>query len=425
MSEMIIQNETQNSPIFYFNTIEEALPVITNTYLELCDKIYEIFKNHNDMGPCLEAGIRNFKERLQQNNDQVLYNLSDNFLYCLEPLKDMNSDYFIYQTEKIRKKSGKVEKLKVSRLIGKAQMKIILKEVSEDTKVHIFKTLIQCFRMLLKRKEGGGDFDVEFFDEYNEFVRENLNDSKNYSKMLTNIENVELILDETSLPENFVVEEKKELVNSYTEREKKKKENNKKSANPLAQGFMKNLESTKIAKLAQNISSKINEDQFPMLNDPSKLLSSLSGGGEDGVEGLGNLLNFVVGEVKNAMDQEGMTENDLMGEATNLMGSLKNITGFDPMSMFGNMMNGGQNGDSQEPDLSQLDSIFQNLNLATGGELGQEMGGEMPQFSTLFKTLNQSLGEELRKMTTENNQNDTQNQNNNSDINNGDGNDLD
>lgn len=57
---------------------------------------------------------------------------------------------------------------------------------------------------------------------------------------------------------------------------------------------MKGLETTKIAQLAKNISEKINIDDFPALNDPSKLLSSLTDSSSEENGGIQNLLKFVV-----------------------------------------------------------------------------------------------------------------------------------
>jgi hypothetical protein len=116
---------------------------------------------------------------------------------------------------------------------------------------------------------------------------------------------------------------------------------------------MKNLENTKIAQLAKNISEKININDFPALSDPSKLLSSLgSGNTEEG--GIQNLLKFVVGEVEQAFKTETLNEKDLMGEAQNIMGQFKNMSGFDPMSLLG-----GDNPDNI--DLSQFANIFSKM----------------------------------------------------------------
>lgn len=116
---------------------------------------------------------------------------------------------------------------------------------------------------------------------------------------------------------------------------------------------MKNLENTKIAQLAKNISEKINIDDFPALSDPSKLLSSLGGNSfEDG--GIQNLLKFVVGEVEQAFKSNNLDEKDLMSEAQNIMGQFQNMSGFDPLSLL-------NNNKDNNIDLSQFANIFSKM----------------------------------------------------------------
>ena len=114
--------------------------------------------------------------------------------------------------------------------------------------------------------------------------------------------------------------------------------------------FMKGLENTKIAQLAKNISQKINVDEFPLLTDPSKLLSSLSNPTENG-GGIQELLKFVVGEVEGAFKTNNINETDLVSEAQNIMGQFSNMSGFDPMSILkeGNL------------DMNQFANIFSNM----------------------------------------------------------------
>ena len=362
MSEEILEN----TPI---PTEEEVkpfqmiVPEVTYKYLELAKTVQEKYKYSHDVAGSMEAGIRNFMERMSQNEDQVLYNLADSFLYCLEELHDHNVDYFMYQMDKIKKKNGKVEKQKVSRLIGKAQMKHILKECDDKGRFYIFSELVNCFKMLTKKDEDG---QIIFYPEFVEFVKKNLNDNKNYSKMLVAIDCVDSILDDSQA----MVTYEKNLDSSDSEDEKKKGKKGKKSKKKDAKGgmfedaFMKGLEGTKIAQLAKNISSKINPTDFPELDDPMKLMSSLQGDGG----GIANLLKFVVGEVQDAMSKDGMKEEDLMGEATNLMGNFKNMAGFDPMSMFKNMAEGG--GMPNMPGMPEgMGSVFENLNRTLGEEL--------------------------------------------------------
>ncbi len=367
--------ELQQTEVKTVLTYTEALVVASEKYLDLCKNVQEKFKHHHDLAGAFEAGIRNFQERMQENNDQIVYNMCDNFLYCLEEVKDGNVDFFLYQVDKIKKKSGKVEKQKVSRLIGKAPMKVILKESNEKMREYIFTQLVSIFKLFTTTNDNG---DMVFFPEFVEFVKKNLNDSKFYSKMLVSIDYAESILDDAAPALNF--DETNVSFSSESDSDDDKKSNSKSSkkdkkksnsdGNPFEQQFMKGLENTKIAQLAKSISDKINPDEFPMLNDPSQLLSSLSNP-EQG--GFGNLLNFVMTNVQEAMQQNNFDEKELINETSGLLGGLTKMTGMDPMSMFQNMAQGMQgtgenstNGQPPMPDLSQFAGIFENLNQTLG-----------------------------------------------------------
>jgi hypothetical protein len=355
-------------------TYDEAVKIVTQKYLDLCLVVQEKFKHHHDLAGALEAGIRNFKDRSGSNFDQVIYNLCDNFLYCLEEIRDGNVDFFLYQVDKIKKKNGKVEKQKVSRLIGKAQMKIIMNESSEITRQQIFAGILECFKLLTTTNENG---DMVFFPQMIDFVKQNLNDSKFYSKMLVSIDYAESILDADAPALNFEEANGTSFLSDSSDEDeklnKKKNKNTKKKqsgGNPLEEQFMKGLENTKIAQLAKSISDKINPDEFPMLNDPTKLLSSLSSPEEGG---LGELMKFVMTNVQDAMQQNNFDENELIQETTGLLGGLKNMAGFDPMSMFQNMAGTmgqqSENGQPQMPDMSQFAGIFENLNQTLGSTM--------------------------------------------------------
>jgi len=125
----------------------------------------------------------------------------------------------------------------------------------------------------------------------------------------------------------------------------------------LNEDFVKGLENTKIAQLAKNISEKIKMEDFPELSDPSKLLSTLTnqGGNNEGSEGIQNLFKFVIDEVQDSFKKENINEKDLIGEAQNLMGQFKNMSGFDPMSMLS-----GENG-GEGFDISKIAGMFANL----------------------------------------------------------------
>ncbi len=366
----------------------EIVNELTTQYVELINQVQEKFKYSNDLAGALEAGNRKFVERVDENYDQILYTLADNFLFCLEEVHEQNADFFAYQVDKVKRKNGKTDKLKVSCLVGKAQMKSLMKQSDEKTKRFIFDSLNAMFKkLLIEDEETGG---VVFHPEFIEFVKKNLNQSKNYSKMLVAIDNVDSIMDESGqLVPTFEDNDVSLSSSDDDEQDKKKGKKGKKQSGGggglFEDQFMKGLEGTKIAQLAQNISSKIKAEDFPELNDPTKLLSSLTStlggggqGGGDSMAGFGNLLKFVVDEVHGAMNQDGMSEADLANEASNMMNSFKGLTGggFDPFQMLKTMSevmppNGGGsgNGNGQMPDMSQLSSIFEGLN----GNLEKEL----------------------------------------------------
>jgi hypothetical protein len=187
--------------------------------------------------------------------------------------------------------------------------------------------------------------------------------------MLMVMDNLDTILSSDNVVDetDIIKEAKKEEADKKKDKKKKSKSS---SSNPLSAltgalggDFMNGLESTKIAQLAKNISEKINTDEFPLLNDPSKLLSSLTGGGEDGNNSIQNLLKFVVGEVENEFKTNNINEKDLLGEAQNIMSQFQGMSGFDPMSLLKNLSGaiGGNNGEGGLPDMKQFESIFANI----------------------------------------------------------------
>ena len=405
--EMEIENSESPSQTY---TQEDLIVNITERYLELVNNVKERYKYHPELSSSIEAGLRKFHEKMERNHDQVLYTLSDNFLYCLEAVKDMNCDFFIYQTDRIKKKNGKVEKLEISKLIGRASMRTLLRECDERMSRYVFSTLIEIFKSLTYKNE---DDEYVFYDFYIHFVKENLHQSRNYSKMLVSIDNVKYILDETIEPISYDeanVESSSESDND-SEKGKKKKKSKSKEKNGFEDMFMKGLEKTKIAKLAKNISEKLSNDDSSPLNNPMKLLSSLTGNGnsDDGDGGLGNLLKTIVGEVQTAMTQEGMDERELMGEAMNMMGTFKNLAGFDPMSIMKNMMGkeGGVGGEGESNTGGETDEDVMRMFGITPENMNERtlpQNPDMAQLSGIFGNLNRTLGREMRKIVEEQNQ---------------------
>jgi hypothetical protein len=107
-----------------------------------------------------------------------------------------------------------------------------------------------------------------------------------------------------------------------TNKNKKKGKKGKNSGPNIGQDFIKGIENTKIAKMAKSISEKINLEDFPILTDPSKLLSTLTNP-EEGLGSIGGLMEVVMKEVQSSFQSGGEgNENDLISEAQNIMGQL-------------------------------------------------------------------------------------------------------
>jgi hypothetical protein len=376
-SKVVLKEENNVLEEKNFNNIMLS---INNKYVKFIEDLYEKYKYHDELAGQLESDIKTLKRNIEDNDTYLLYFLTSNYLFCLEPITDHNIDYFMYQKDKITKKSGKVVKNKITKVIGKILFKKILKE--SDTKFHntIFSTIYDIFMSLTYKNENNS---ITFYDEYIHFVKEYLNEDKNYSKMLMVLDNSDTILSHEIINEINIEQEvnndekgkdngkgKGKDKGKGKGKEKDKGKGN--SSNPLSAlsgmlggDFMNNLESTNIAKLAKNISEKINTDDFPLLNDPTKLLSSLTGSGEDSNNNIQHLLKFVVGEVEDAFKTNNIDEKQLLGEAQNIMSQFQGMSGFDPMSLFKNIAgaaagaNGGTEG--QMPDMKQFESIFSNM----------------------------------------------------------------
>ena len=194
---------------------------------------------------------------------------------------------------------------------------------------------------------------ILFNEEFVDYVKENFDENKNFSKMIMVIDNVNNILDSKleDIDESQIIEEDSEDEIKKSKSKSKSKKDKNKSKGAIGPDFIKGLENTKIAQLAKNISEKINIDDFPALSDPSKLLSSLGDSSNEG--GIQNLLKFVVGEVEGAFKDNTLNEKELIGEAQNLMGQFQNMSGFDPMSLL--------SGDKGNIDINQFANIFSKM----------------------------------------------------------------
>jgi hypothetical protein len=361
MSEMPEIIEKENEIKIY--TFKEAVPIINQKYISLLNEIIEKFKYHDELYGSLQHDLKIINEKLNTNEFYILSIISDNFLFCLEQINDFNSDYFIYQKDKIHKKHGKVYKNKLPKLGNKTLLKNILEDSDKNLIKKIFKELVDLFKLLTLKDENNI---ILFNQDYINYINDNFDENKNFSKILMVIDNIDNIfncevIDEEIINED-ITEDNEEFKNCEKKSSKKKKNKDKKKSglqglenlfngSSESMDFMKNLENTKIAQLAKNISEKINMDDFPNLTDPSKLLSSFTNP-DDNNGGIGNLLKFVVGEVETAMKGNSLNESDLLGEAQNLMGQFQNLSGFNPLSLLG-----GENGF----DPSKLTEIFENM----------------------------------------------------------------
>lgn len=350
MEQSKLLNETSNFEAeennddedFVELTYEEIIPVINQKYIHILQNLYGIFENHEKLGSSIQEDIENLSEKLNSNSYTVLNLLTDNFLYCLNEVKDLNSDFFAYQEEKkVKKKNGKITKTKISKVGEKTSLKSILPHLKTKTKQVFFKDLFEIFELLVYEDDG----EYFFHEEYVEYIKKNFSNNKNYNKIMITLDNVSNIFSD------FDAEDMNEQIQQSIDQEKRMKEEkkNKKSKGKkqssssggmpnIGENFMKGIEDTKIASLAKNISEKINVNDFPVLNDPSKLLSSLTNpdSQEEG-QGIGDLLQFVIGEVQTAFkDGGGLKEGDLVNEAQNIMGKFGNMAGFDPAKMMNN-----------------------------------------------------------------------------------------
>jgi len=327
-------------------TFTETVPIINDKYLIFLETLIEKFKYHDELYGSLQNDLKLIKDKLLENNYHVIDIITDNFLFCLEQIYDNNVDYFVYQKEKIPKKNGKTYKNKLPKLGNKTLIKRLLKELDNSSTESFFKNIIYFFDLIIIKDNEN----YLFNEDYIIYVKNNFVENKNFSKMIMVFDNINNIfnsnLEEVNENQNEDVEEE------TPSKDKSKSKNKSKGKSKSKQNdFMKNLETTKIAQLAKNISEKINLNDFPALSDPSKLLSSLGNSSDEG--GIQNLLKFVVGEVEQAFKNESLNEKDLMGEAQNIMGQFQNMSGFDPLSLLNN--------NKDNIDLSQFANIFSNM----------------------------------------------------------------
>ena len=319
---------------------------INAKYVKLFEDLFEKYKYNNELSGSLTSDMKHLTDGLAEDNNYVLDFITDNYLHCLEQINDHNSDYFLYQKTKIKKKNGKYYKNKISKIGNNTDLKKVLRVVDKESANKVFNEIIQIFELLTIKDENGI---TNFKEDYVKYVKEKYTEHRNFSKMIMVFDNINTILENKFVEENFTNAIASASTSTGNKSSKNNKKNNKQNK---GEDFMKGIENTKIAELAKTISQKINTEDFPLLSDPSKLLSSLGNMSSDnGDNGIQNLLKFVVSEVEGAFKDKNINEKDLIGEAQNIMGQFQNMSGFDPMSILKN----------DNVDMSQFANIFSKL----------------------------------------------------------------
>jgi len=227
-------------------SFEELIPIVNEKYLSFLNELLEKFKYHDHLAGPLDHDFKLAQEKLVENKFQVIDTIINNFLYCLEQLADHNSDYFIYQKEKITKKNGKSYKNKLPKIGNRTLLKKILSEAESKSVPKIFKDIIDMFMLLTFKNE----YNIILFNEdFVDYVKENFDENKNFSKMIMVIDNVNNILDSKleDIDESQIIEEDSEdEIKKSKSKSKSKKEKNK-SKGAIGPDFIKGLENTKIA----------------------------------------------------------------------------------------------------------------------------------------------------------------------------------
>lgn len=146
-----------------------------------------------------------------------------------------------------------------------------------------------------------------------------------------------------------------ELVSNMVTWRRDKKENEKKTKNPLNESF---LENSSIAKLAKEISDEINPteiigDDLKNINNPMQIFQSLLSG--DKQKGIGKLMTTVCDKLKTKMESGDIKQEELLEEATSLLGKMGGLGGGKGNSNLGNMMSMMQN-------LSSMGDLFKGPN---------------------------------------------------------------
>ena len=235
-------------------SFDEIIPIINQKYLNAISNLNSLFKHHKELGPSIKNDIEKMKENLITDKYHILNILTDNYLYCLEEVKDLNADFFVYQEVKKIKKKGKVTKSKISKIGEKTSLKEILPNLKTKTCQIFFKDVFEIFELLVYEDENGTFI---LSEDYLEYIKAVFSSNKNYNKILLVIDNIDNIFsnyDENEIDEQInqsILQEQKEKENKKNKKDKNK---NKKSSNDgfgnlgesMGENFMKGIEDTKI-----------------------------------------------------------------------------------------------------------------------------------------------------------------------------------
>ena len=191
-----VENDSDDENVMEL-TFEQLIEVINDKYFDFLENIQKIYKDHETLGKSISYDIEYFKEKLENDPNAILTFITDNYLYCLEEIKDKNSDFFVYQKEKVIKKKGnsknnvKIIKNKINKIGNKTLFKSVLENLKNDTISNIMTEIMEIFKLLIYEDENV----YSFHEDYLDFIKSNFENNKNFNKICNTIENIDLIIE--------------------------------------------------------------------------------------------------------------------------------------------------------------------------------------------------------------------------------------
>ena len=162
-----------------YMSLESIIEVINPKYQSFLNNLLEKFKlNDNELYKLIKYDIKDIQENLKEDNNTILDIIIDNFLFCLEQINDHNNDYFIYQKERIEKKNGKSYKNKLPKLGYKTLLKRVLEFGDKKLSLEMYQFILELITLLTVNTDGK----ISFNKEFEEYVKENFDENKNYGK---------------------------------------------------------------------------------------------------------------------------------------------------------------------------------------------------------------------------------------------------